>query len=196
VVGIDAGQFVGDNAGTMPDRTPNQTKPDHDRTTIAEAAKRLGVSTDAIRKRLSRGQLQGEKVGGTWVVFLPAATSQTIHSEYFDRTPDRPRPEADRTGPDDRDRLIAALENDIQFLRRELDTRNDELERRDVLLREALGRIPALPAGLSQVGMDESRADHPTDSPDGPGSTETETRQSNTSQAFRSWWRRVLGMRE
>jgi len=172
----------------MPDRTTDQTKPDHDRTTIAEAAKRLGVSTDAIRKRLSRGQLHGEKVGGTWVVFLPAATSQMVKISPFDQTPDR-------TGPDDRDRLIAALEDDIAFLRRELDTRNDELERRDVLLREALGRIPQLPSGLYTPEKDESRTEPPDASPTGQGDEKAADTTSDTSSSrVRPWWGRLLGM--
>jgi len=165
----------------MPDRTPNQTTPDHDRTTIAEAAKRLGVSTDAVRKRLNRGQLHGEKVAGVWVVFLPAETSQSGHGASTNWT-------ADQTGPDDRDRLIAALESDIDFLRRELDTRNDELERRDVLLREALGRIPALSAG-------EKRVDPQEDPPERHHAMEAPKMSQDTSNSrVRSWWRRFLGV--
>jgi hypothetical protein len=172
----------------MPDRTPDQTKPDYDRTTIAEAAKRLGVSTDAVRKRLNRGQLQGEKVAGVWVVFLPAETSQMGQFVAFDRTPDRPRSEADRAGPDHRDRLIAALESDIEFLRRELDTRNDEIERRDILLRQALGLVPALPAVTSHP-------EPPTDSPTGQGGAESPNTTLDTSRSkARRWWRRLLGM--
>lgn len=39
---------------------------------VAEAARRLNVSHDAIRSRLRRGTLEGEKRGGTWYVTLPA----------------------------------------------------------------------------------------------------------------------------
>jgi hypothetical protein len=38
---------------------------------IADAARRLGISVDAVRKRLDRGTLQGVKVDGRWRVFLP-----------------------------------------------------------------------------------------------------------------------------
>jgi len=170
----------------MPDRTPNQTTPDHDRTTIAEAAKRLGVSTDAVRKRLNRGQLDGEKVGGVWVVFLPAETSQTTHGEYFDRN----RPEADRTGPDARDRLIAALEDDVQFLRRQVEDAEQrhaaEVERRDVLLREALGRLPALPAVTSRAEPQEIPLD-------APGEESAANRGADASQSAQGqrplWWK-------
>jgi len=40
------------------------------RVTVAEAAAILGVSVDAVRKRLQRGTLAGEKQGKTWYVTL------------------------------------------------------------------------------------------------------------------------------
>lgn len=43
---------------------------------VAEAARRLGVTPDAIRARLHRGTLAGEKVEGTWRVHLPAEAAQ------------------------------------------------------------------------------------------------------------------------
>jgi len=38
--------------------------------TIAEAAARLGVSTNTIRRRLTSGVISGRKVGGKWVIPL------------------------------------------------------------------------------------------------------------------------------
>ena len=43
-----------------------------DRVTVAEAAAILGVSEDAVRKRLRRGTLAGGKDGKEWYVFLRA----------------------------------------------------------------------------------------------------------------------------
>lgn len=60
----------------------------NDRTlSVAEAAAALGISTDAVRKRLMRGTLPGEKVSGQWRVTLP------------DDVPDT-SPTSDRTQPD------------------------------------------------------------------------------------------------
>jgi len=39
---------------------------------VVEAARLLGVSTDAVRARLRRGSLQGHKVEGEWQVHIPA----------------------------------------------------------------------------------------------------------------------------
>ena len=38
---------------------------------IADAAARLGLSIDAVRKRVQRGSLRAEKVGNRWFVVLP-----------------------------------------------------------------------------------------------------------------------------
>lgn len=72
---------------TMPD-TGVDTMDDSNRTvSVSEAAAILGVSTDAVRKRLMRGTLPGEKVSGQWRVTLP------------DDVPDT-SPTSDRTQPD------------------------------------------------------------------------------------------------
>lgn len=57
--------------------------------TVEDAAALLGTSPDAIRKRLRRGSLQGEKgQGGAWVVYLQQDTEQA--------TQDKPRRETAR----------------------------------------------------------------------------------------------------
>ena len=59
------------------DRTPTGIRLDNDRTavTIAEAARVLGLSTDAVRKHLQLGTIAGEKIGDTWRVFLEDDTT-------------------------------------------------------------------------------------------------------------------------
>ena len=36
---------------------------------VKEAAKRLGISEQRVRKLLSEGRIKGKKLDGTWVVF-------------------------------------------------------------------------------------------------------------------------------
>jgi len=43
----------------------------HATVSVAEAARRLGVTPDAIRSRLHRGTLEGEKVDNAWRIRLP-----------------------------------------------------------------------------------------------------------------------------
>ena len=53
----------------------------HERTvSVTEAATALGVSNDAIRKRLSRGTIAGEKVAGQWRVIMPDTVPDVSHT--------------------------------------------------------------------------------------------------------------------
>jgi DNA-binding CsgD family transcriptional regulator len=94
---------------------------------IAEAARRLGMSPDAVRMRIHRKRLPGYKVAGSWFVVLPEANSErtertrakTFESSANERTAAPPDPD-----------MVALLERQIAILERELAQRNAELEAR------------------------------------------------------------------
>ena len=50
-----------------------------ERLPLPEAARRLGLSSVAVRKRAQRGTLAAEKVDGQWFVVLPVPPSETSH---------------------------------------------------------------------------------------------------------------------
>jgi hypothetical protein len=50
----------------MADRTPTGDRQD-------ATVRILGVTTDAVRSRLRRGTLAGEKIDGEWQVHIPAS---------------------------------------------------------------------------------------------------------------------------
>lgn len=90
---------------------------------IVEAATRLGLSTETVRKRLQRGKLKGFKTpGGGWRVVLP--------------TPDSPDKQPGQS-PDGSAALVAALRDEVAFLRGQLQARDDEIRRAHVLLQQA-----------------------------------------------------------
>ena len=176
--------------GRLPFRTDPGTIPDVDRNAsetlvpLAEAAQRLGIAYDTARKRLRAGLLRGERRGDRWYVWIAP-------------TPDDsgPIPDENQTVPDARDRLIDALESEVGFLRQELQTRTDELERRDVLLREALVQVPQLPAGVYNEEP-ASAQDARIESTAATGSTETPARQPETfagDPGLGGWRRRGAG---
>jgi hypothetical protein len=197
---------------STPDMMPTGTRQARDRTVLSvpEAAAKLGVTPDAIRARLHRKTLGGEKINGEWRVYLDRVDSvQTTERQDTDRIPtvDRQDDQQDATAVKQdadrhtdspsivgqliasKDETIARLDAEVEFLRRELETRTDELQRRDVLLREALGRIPQLPVG-------ETRVDPPTAQREPRSEEEAANVTADTSQSeTRSWWRRLLGMR-
>jgi excisionase family DNA binding protein len=93
-----------------------RTGRDLDRLTVAEAASALGISQDAVRKRIARGTIQHDRdESGRVYVYLPA--SETVHKTDQDATQDA----ASKTV---QDRYIQSLEDQIAFLRRELERKD------------------------------------------------------------------------
>ncbi|MCD6031186.1 MAG: hypothetical protein K0S78_3360 [Thermomicrobiales bacterium] len=160
--------------------TTGWTAPDAEIVSLKEAAVRLGISPDAVRKRLERGTLRGEKRGGRWRVALePDAQADTDQ----DGTPDAVRTPVDAGA----DSLIARLESEVAFLRSELTDRTEEIRRRDHIIAGLVEQLRALPAGESAR---DAPQDANTDPLRGVGTPEaSQTRQS----AWRRWWRRMTG---
>lgn len=104
--------------------------PPADQVTLAEAARRLNTTPDAIRQRIKRGTLAAEKLNGKWYVRLDAtehvqtATGQT--SEH-DQTP---------TGQTDQARLAVELEHARALLAEVAQQRDDLRQRERVLSRQ------------------------------------------------------------
>ena len=137
---------------------------------IAEAAARLGITVDAVRKRIQRGTLTGQKTDTGWTVVW-------IEPDL--------RPDGVQTAVPDLAPLVAELRDHLAYLREHLalerEARSEadrrhaaEIERRDILHREALARIPALGAGHAPPSAS-------------PGGTET---PEPGSAAPAHWWRR------
>jgi excisionase family DNA binding protein len=153
------------------ERTANRS-PEH--LTFTEAAERLNISVDAVRMRVHRGTLASIRVNERTFVLWPQP--EQAHEQRTERTHS-----ANRSPVQNDERLVTALQDEVAFLRGQLDQRSRELaaerERFDVLHREALGRIPALTAG----------GDAPTRSQDGPG----EANAAQVGRDRRPWWRRL-----
>jgi hypothetical protein len=111
---------------------------------IGEAARRLGTTPAALRKRIRRGTLSARKSGGVWRVTLPAgqwpgrdAGTARAEDTGLDAGSPPGRPPGQDGASDSP--LTAALRDEIQFLRR-------ELERKDMIIAAFAGRLPELPA--------------------------------------------------
>src|SRR5687768_11379189 len=133
--------------------TGNQPGSDGPGITISEAARRLGLSTDAIRSRLHRGTLPGRKVDGNWQVFLEQPSAPTVAqpgsdraATATDRADDGPLTSLLVAAKDDvirrQDMEIAYLRDLVTERDRALEERSRELaaerERSDVLQQLAL----------------------------------------------------------
>src|SRR5215212_9593388 len=148
------------------DRTtePTQTQQPTERVTVADAARLMGLSAEAVRMRIKRGTLASEKIDSTVYVFLESNPTR----------PNTERTEHQTTGqiPDqtpDQTELVDALRSEVAFLREELKSREEvraeENRRKDTIIAQLTQRIPELelPAdrqrGAETVTEDSVRGD-------------------------------------
>jgi hypothetical protein len=188
---------IGDAAEAMSDTTPTRRRHDADTTTArdvvspTEAAARLGITPDAVRARLRRGTLAGERVDGDWRVFLPSDATP-IESRHDDRHDTDTTPSAMLLAA--KDETITRLDAEVAFLRDQLDHSRRELaterERFDVLHREALGRIPQLTAGETVRPSDTGPPDSARPGANGEATGGAETHRESV---VVSVWRRLFG---
>jgi len=103
--------------------------PDPAPLTVEAAAIALGITANAVRQRMKRGTLAGEKTAGGWVVWLPTdqATTPLVGRSVADQptTPDRPTT--------DRPRPTSAAGVNLAPLAELIERQGDEIGR----LREA-----------------------------------------------------------
>lgn len=98
------------------------------RLTVRQAAEYMGVSVEAVRGRIKRGTLEHEKApDGTVYVLLDTDQPQPVGGESNEQA-----------------LLVIRLENEIEFLRQ-------ELERKDTILLRIAERIPKLPASRPET---------------------------------------------
>jgi len=93
-----------------------------------QASQRLGITEDAIRKRIARGTLEGYKEDGRWWVQIPDNGQS--------------QPESDRR--DGKDIAIAAMEARIESLETQLTAKDQQIDQLHHLLAQtALKEAPA-----------------------------------------------------
>jgi len=115
---------------------------DTDRIRVADAARVLGVSADAVRARIRRGSLDGVKVGGRWFVALPKRdTDRTKH---------------------DTDRMPTGQAAEVETLRRYVARLESELDERNAQLRAQAMMIERLTRALPSPAEDAGDADGPS----------------------------------
>src|SRR4051812_46579194 len=149
------------------------------RVTVEDAAQILGVSVDAIRKRIERGTLESERLGKTRYVLLD-------DTDMTDQDTTRTRHDSDMTG------VVEELRAHNETLRRQLDAERDassELRRIIAALTQRIPAIEAPPDTSSHESTLAERESPVTASEDrGNGEGREEPEQEKRS----SWWRRLF----
>jgi len=148
------------------------------RYTVAEAAGVLGLSAEAVRSRLARGTLEGVKENGTVYVILDA-----------DQAHDQAQPNGTQATArtTDQTALVEALRDQIEDLRRRLDTSEEANRENRRIIAGLVQRVPELEAprdGNEATADDAGGVVEPR--PVDTGAQEAAERRS-------SWWQRVFG---
>jgi hypothetical protein len=151
------------------------------RVTVDEAARHLGLTVDAVRKRVQRGQVAYEKdEAGRVRIILDE--DETLQDESPDTTGQVVGAHAE---------LVEELRDRVQYLERvlqdEREARTEERRRHDTLMAQLMQRIPELEA--------------PSEARESPQTVEEEPQRAEprptTGEAQegvqRPWWRRVFG---
>ena len=173
-----------------------------DRVSVAEAAHRLGISQDAVYKRIKRGSIPWDK----------GEDDKTyVWIDEVDGSTDRARQSTDQASESSnyvsKDELLSEMRARVSFL-------EEELQRKDAILLSLTQRIPELeppkasssePQEASETGSEEFHGTHAPPIPEQPvtrpeseehplyGTSAQEAEESLQRRSERSWWRRFFG---
>ncbi len=152
---------------------------------LAEGARRLGIVHDTLRKKLAAGTLRGEKRDGRWYVWVPEPSGM----------PSGTGPASSGTDP-----MLGRLESEVAFLRNELESRTEEIRRRDHIIAGLVERVRELPAsGNAPVAETVEGRNTPQGANAGPVGDDTDDMGLSTLRGgswpavARRWWRRIRG---
>ena len=142
-----------------------------DRLTIQEAARRLGISEGAVRKRVTRDTLQHDKEeDGRVYIYLDAGDRQGVD-------------DGQDTGVDpNSNALISQLRDEVAYLR-------DENRRKDEIIMQQAMTMRQLSAGPSQEPSEDAETVEEAPDRAEPRSADAPGAQEGPR---RPWWRRVF----
>jgi hypothetical protein len=150
-----------------------------ERVNVAEAARRLGVSQDAVYKRIKRGTIPWKK--GTddktyvWIEEEDASTDGSIPSSETSYDPS-----VDQST----DPLVDELRDRVRFLEAELADRKDEARRKDSIIMALTQRVPELEASSGPPESPQTPSEQQERGTTGP--------TDDTEAQRQSWWRRFF----
>lgn len=158
---------------------------------LIEAAKRRGVSVDAIRRRIQRGTIPAEKRGDRWYVEAPDIPDIAAAQDDAYDAPSSPPPV-----PDSVVQAMIAMQRQMNILVSELAVKNQQLaeaatERAE--LRRLLGNEQQTVQLLTE-GAHSAAPEPPRTVVDAESSSRAGSDDSGAAQVLpqrRSWWRRL-----
>ncbi len=141
-----------------------------DRLTIQEAARRLGISEGAVRKRVTRDTLKHDKEDdGRVYVYLDAGGRQGVDDGQ------------DEGVDPNSSALISRLESEVAFLR-------DQVQRQQEIIAQQAVTMRQLTAAASQEASEDAET-----AEEAPDRAEPRPTTAGAQEAVqRPWWRRLI----
>lgn len=189
------------------DQTSANVDPSLEPVTIAEAAARLGLSTDAVRMRVRRGTLPSAERDGHRVVLLPRSDTDQTGPGGDATVTEHDRTIGERAATESG--LVTQLRSEAAYLRQTLDAEIEARRRADHLVagmigerRSLMNQVAALTAGEPieaterRPDTDQTAANAGTQAqPQPPPEPEREPPPTAVSLgvAWRRWFRRIMG---
>ena len=174
-----------------------------DRVTVQEAARRLGVKDDAIRKRIQRGTLEHDKgEDGRVYVYLEPSSVVSRDARGGEAAQDPTRVAS-------YDAFLAGLQEQVSYLRSVLQEERDARKRADTIIAQLTRANAALAQRMPEEHApwrheksaweatedDAAEAHEPDDTgdPRGPGRPRDTAELPVRGSLARPWWRRAFG---
>lgn len=166
-----------------------------DRVTVQEAAVRLGVKDDAVRKRIQRGTLEHEKgPDGRVYVYLDVAEDASYvgqaNGTAWDGTKDAAYDTSQAT-------LLASLQDQVEYLRSVVQEEREARRRADMIIAQLSQANASLAARVPELEAPQ----RPEEAQEGAEPRSSEAIEVPQEGAERpeervSWWRRFFGIGE
>jgi hypothetical protein len=115
---------------------------EHERVSVAVAARRLGRTPDAVRKAIRRGTLGAERVGSRWYVLLDPNESGP--------EPDGPKQDSDTSVQDAYREIIERMRAENERVWRELEARREAERELRVIIARLTDQLQSLPSGTPE----------------------------------------------
>jgi hypothetical protein len=145
---------------------------------VGEAARELGISTDAVRKRIARGSLESDRPNGNVLVWLDDGGTEAGREAQVDGGP-----------------LVESLSEQVAYLREMIATRDEEIRRRDVIISQLTSRIPEIEAPREHTASPQVPPGGPESAGEEPERAEARPAAGSAQEGAEgvSWWRRIFG---
>ncbi len=148
---------------------------------VNSTAEELGISTDAVRKRIARGSLESDRRDGHVLVWLEDGWTEAGR-------------ESQVNGGTNGGALVEVLTDQVAYLRSQLDAEREAHKEARRIIAGLVQRVPALEAGAEPSAAPQPREEPVQEAANGAGGPRPPAGGTEAQNgAEKPWWRRLFG---